>query len=98
VAGMPAGSRIAFDYAVKRESLNEMEQMALDALSERVAHAGEPFQLFLDPGELREKLLGMGFRGVEDLGRDAINERYFGGRPDGFRVKGNLGRLVLATT
>jgi methyltransferase (TIGR00027 family) len=56
VLSMPPGSGVAFDYAVVRSSLNPREQMAMDALSARVAAAGEPFQLFLDPGNSSRNL------------------------------------------
>ena len=42
----------------------------------RVAAAGEPFQLFLDPAELAEFLEKLGFNDKEDLTRDGINTRY----------------------
>lgn len=96
VAGLPPGSAIVMDYAVPRSSLNLIERMALDALSARVAAAGEPFQLFFDPSILTFRLREMGFSTLEDLGRDAMNARYFSGRSDRFRVKGNLGHLLKA--
>jgi O-methyltransferase involved in polyketide biosynthesis len=96
VAGLPAGSRIVLDYAVPRSILNEKQKMALDKLSVRVADVGEPLQLFFLPEELRAKLLGMGFREVEDLGKDELNARYFEGREDKLRVRANLARMVCA--
>ncbi len=41
---MPAGSGIAFDYAIERSLMSPAQQMALDAMAERVARAGEPFR------------------------------------------------------
>jgi methyltransferase (TIGR00027 family) len=96
IAALPAGSGVVLDYPVPASSLNAMEQLALQALSARVARAGEPFQLFLDPAELHVRLGKMGFRELEDLGRDAMNARYFAGRTDKFRVKGNLAHLLYA--
>jgi methyltransferase (TIGR00027 family) len=96
IASMPTGSGVALDYAVPRSSLNIIERLALDALSARVAAAGEPFQLFFDPKELHQRLREMGFKSIEDLGRDEINARYFTGRKDRLRVRGNLGHLLTA--
>lgn len=96
VASLPALSGIALDYSVPRTMLNPTEQMALDALTARVAHAGEPLQLFLDPTELSARLRGMGFRYIEDLGRDQMNARFTADRTDRLRVKGNLAHLLLA--
>ncbi len=96
IAGMPPGSGVAFDYAVSRASLNPIERTALDALSSRVASAGEPFQLFFEQTQLALQLGGLGFRDVEDLGSKQINDRYFSGRSDGLHVIGGLARLVSA--
>lgn len=96
VASMPPPSGIALDYSIPRSSLNPREQMALDALTARVAHAGEPLRLFFDPAELDARLRNLGFSYIEDLGRDEMNARYTSGRTDRLRVKGNLAHLLLA--
>ncbi|HEY6305099.1 MAG TPA: class I SAM-dependent methyltransferase [Candidatus Angelobacter sp.] len=85
----------AFDYAVPRESLNLISRIAFDALTSRVAAAGEPFVTFFDPEELARELLGMGFAEIDDIGADEINFRYFGDRADNLRV-GGPARLVRA--
>jgi methyltransferase (TIGR00027 family) len=96
LASMPAGSGVAFDYSVARESLSLQQQAMFDWLAERVARAGEPFRLGFDPVELREILRECGFAQVEDLDGDAISARYFAGRTDGLTVRGGLGRLACA--
>jgi methyltransferase (TIGR00027 family) len=96
ILAMPPGSGVAFDYTVVRSSLNPREQMALDALSARVAAAGEPFRLFFEPGELVGELGRMGLGHIEDLGPAELNARYFHDRSDGLRVIGGLGRLLSA--
>lgn len=96
LGGLPAGSGVAFDYGVKRESLPAMQRAAFDWLAERVARAGEPFRLGFDPAELRLLLQACGFTRVEDLDSAAIADRYFAGRRDGLTVRGRLGRLVCA--
>ena len=93
---LPAGSGVAFDYAVARESLSPKQKAMFDWLAERVARAGEPFRLGFDPVELRELLRECGFARVEDLDGDAISARYFAGRTDGLTVRGGLGRLACA--
>ena len=96
VASTPAGGGIAFDYAVPRASLNWVGKLALDAMSRRVAAAGEPFQTFFNPAALAEKLTRMGFRSVEDLGGEQLTARYFKDRADGLRVASSLGHLISA--
>lgn len=96
IAVMPAGSGVVFDYAVPRESLSWFGRWAFDSLARRVASAGEPFQLFFDPAELVNEVRRLGFRKVEDLGADQLNERYFSGRADKLQVGGKLGRIISA--
>ncbi len=91
----PSGG-IAFDYAVPRSSLNWVGRLALDALSRRVASAGEPFRTFFEPGAMAQQLQRIGFRRVEDLDADEINRRYFKNRADQLRVTSSLGHLMSA--
>ncbi len=96
IASTPPGGGVVFDYAVPRASLDPAAQVALDALSARVAAAGEPFQTFFDPTELAESLRKMGFSLIEHMDVNAINARYFQGRSDELRVSSGLGRLMSA--
>jgi methyltransferase (TIGR00027 family) len=96
IASTPPGGGVVFDYAVPRASLDPAAQIALDALSTRVAAAGEHFQTFFDPTGLAESLRKMGFGSIEDKDTNAINARYFEDRADGLRVSGRLGHLVSA--
>ena len=96
MASTPRGGGAAFDYAVTPELLTTAEKFVLDFLSNRVAAAGEPFQLFFDPLQLAERLKRAGFQEVEDLGSDEINRRYFDGRSDGLQVSAGLAHLVSA--
>lgn len=95
IAGLPAGSGLAFDFAIERSLLSPVQQLALDALAERVARAGEPFRLFFDPAALVNNLARLGFGDIEDLAGDQINARYFAGRSDGLAVTGG-GHLLSA--
>lgn len=95
IASMPAGSGVVFDFAVERRLLSPAQQLALDALAERVARAGEPFQLFFDPAALVSDLAAIGLGNIEDLNGDQINARYFAGRSDGLAVAGG-GHLLSA--
>lgn len=95
-ASTPRGGGIAFDYAVAKSRLSWTGRLALRVLSRRVAAAGEPFQTFFDPDELRRRLTSFGFRSITDLGADELNARYFSDRMDGLCVRGDVGRLIAA--
>jgi methyltransferase (TIGR00027 family) len=88
IAAMPWPSGVVFDYAAERSTLSLRERLARDALAERVASAGEPFQLFFGAGEAAGRLQQMGFRDVEDLSAVEINARYFRPGPAGLWVRG----------
>ena len=92
IAAMPPGSGVVFDYAVPASSLHPLERIGLKLLAARVARAGEPFQLFLEPRELASILHDLGFTDVQDLGRHEINARYFQNRTDGLQIRGSIGR------
>jgi methyltransferase (TIGR00027 family) len=96
IASVPPGGGVAFDYVVPLKSLSWMGRIAMRAMMHRVAAAGEPFVTFFEPEALKARLTGMGFQGIEDLGADEINARYFSNRTDELRVIGRLGRLMSA--
>ena len=86
LAQLPSGSGVSFDYALPPETLNPAGRTAFDALSSRVAAAGEPFQLFFTPEELASELERAGFQRIEQLDYEQINERYFNQRADGLKL------------
>jgi methyltransferase (TIGR00027 family) len=87
---------IAFDYALPRQELSDGEKVAHDALSARVARAGEPFKSSFKPEALANDLSQIGFRSVESPTTEQINAVYFRNRLDGLRVRGRLGALMCA--
>ena len=97
IASMPKGSGVVFDYGTTRESLSPNERAARDVLAAKVAAAGEPFILFLDPGELSARLQALGFAEPEDLGARELNARYFRDRADGLKLVGSSGHILSAT-
>lgn len=96
IANLPPGTGVVFDYAMLPSLLPLPERMALAALAERVAAAGEPFRLYFDPKKLEEDLRGLGFQRIEDLDTTAINARYLRDRADGFMLQGRAARLMAA--
>lgn len=96
IAKLPAASGVVFDFAVDPGLLNAGQRQALEALSQRVARYGEPFQLFFDPAKLLDELNALGFHRTEFLQGKQLNERYFKGRADGLLVRGSVGHLMGA--
>jgi methyltransferase (TIGR00027 family) len=97
IAQLPGGTAVSFDYALSPETLSLLGRMAFDRLAERVAAAGEPFQLFFTKETLELELRRAGFRRVEQLDYEQINERYFKDRADGLKLSAvKLAMLVAA--
>jgi methyltransferase (TIGR00027 family) len=93
---MHAENGIVFDYAVQRHLLNTMGKLIFDAITSRVAKAGEPFRGLFVPSELNAAISQIGYRHIEDLDSPAINGRYFANRTDNLKVAGAMGRLCCA--
>jgi O-methyltransferase involved in polyketide biosynthesis len=96
IASAPAGSEVVFDYMLSPSLLNPAQRSRFDAVAQRVASAGEPWQAFFDPALLTVDLRDMGFSYVEDNGPGEINKRYFKDRKDGLRV-GSLSHILSAS-
>jgi methyltransferase (TIGR00027 family) len=95
VSSMPKGSGIVFDYMIPPELLSPAALRVFDALARRVALTGEPFRTFFAPPVLKAALKSMGFGGVEDLGPEEMDSRYFSGRSDALR-SGRLAHVMHA--
>ena len=95
IASAPMGSAVVFDYMLSPSLLTPAQRVRFDALAQRVALAGEPWQTFFDPGLLTRDLRAMGFGCVEDNGPEELNTRYFKNRKDGLRV-GSLSHVMIA--
>jgi len=97
IARLPLGSGVSFDYGLSAEMLGPLHRAALQALSERVAAAGEPFRLLFAPDEIDRELRRGGFSRVEQVNSKALNALYFENRADGLKLpEPGLGMLATA--
>jgi len=95
IASGAPGSEVVFDFAPPPETLGETERRSHFASSARVALAGEPWIGYHNPDELAGQMRDSGFETAYYLGSSEMNERYFRGRTDGFRLYGS-GRMMAA--
>jgi methyltransferase (TIGR00027 family) len=97
IAHMPAGSGVSFDYGLSPAVLGPLRRLALQALSERVASAGEPFKLLFAPDEIERELRHAGFARIEQSDSKRLNALYFEKRADGLKLPDpGLGMLATA--
>lgn len=82
------GSEIVFDYAEPVDVPDRSHRVRFDALSARVARAGEPFRTLFDPETLARDVKALRFSILQDWDAPALNARYFAGRSDGLRIAG----------
>jgi methyltransferase (TIGR00027 family) len=96
IASMPQDSGVTFEYVLDRSLFSFREKMAFDVIAERVAAAGEPFQLFFSPDAMEQELRSAGFTRTGELTSANLNDRYFRDRRDGLKIQGNVARLITA--
>lgn len=97
IAALPAKSGIALDYSLAAEELSPRMQAARKSLAQRVAAAGEPFQLFFRSEQMQNELNSAGFHHIEQVDSTELNRRYFSERADGLAVPEEvLGKLAVA--
>lgn len=97
IARMPAGSGVGFDYGLSAAVLGPLHRLALQALADRVAAAGEPFKLLFTPEEVERELDQAGFVRIEQWDSKRLNAQYFHGRADGLKLpEPGLGMLATA--
>lgn len=97
IVKLPSPAGVTFDFAISPKLLGPRARAAFEMLSARVAAAGEPFKLFFTPEDLKAELRSAGFREIELLGADDLNERYFADRKDGLMLPSpGLGMLATA--
>jgi methyltransferase (TIGR00027 family) len=96
IAQLPAGSGVTFDYVFPPETLTPKRREIFDRLAERVATAGEPFQLFFAREQVDAELRHAGFRRIEQVDHEGLNKLYFQGRADGLKLS-PVGIGMLAT-
>lgn len=86
IASLPKGTGLVFDYSVPPETLTAERRAIFDRLAERVAAAGEPFQLFFTSEQMEAELRSAGFGAVEQVDHEGLNELYFNDRSDGLKL------------
>jgi len=98
IARLPGGAHVVFDYRNPPASGAGRDRYAAahEVLATRVASIGEAFRSYFETDALRIKLMGLGFREIEDLGPALIRERYFANRGGSLPDRG--GHVVRATT
>jgi len=96
-ASSAPGSEIVFTYIDERV-LEGGRSAKLEKMRTRVATLGEPWLSGFNPATLANELREIGLVLVEDLGSQALSERYCAGRTDGLApgTTGHIARVQVA--
>ncbi len=95
--GSFSGKRaLVMDYGLPREALPPGEQLAFQSLADRVAKAGEPFQLFMTTRQAAQHVSAAGMQKSDELSAAEMTSRFFASRGSSLCVLGSGGRLLLA--
>lgn len=90
------GSCVIFDYRVKTELLNEIEQAIVRVSEEIFSAMGEPWLSQFDPTDFEQELKIMGFPQVRAFESSELNQKYFSRRKDGLQIAGDGFRYIVA--
>jgi methyltransferase (TIGR00027 family) len=97
IALLPSGSAVSFDYVLSPETFGPERREIFERLAKRVDAAGEPFRLFCSPAEMENELRRAGFKRIEQVDPNRLNELYFTGRADGLKLSPvRIGMLATA--
>ncbi len=79
VAAWPGGGEIVFDYAEPaHDAMSERGKQAREALTTKLAAAGEPMIGWLEPEPLHARLRELGYAEIDDLAGLDLAERFLG--------------------
>jgi O-methyltransferase involved in polyketide biosynthesis len=97
IGRLPAGTAVSFDYAFSPDTLSPKRRLVFDTLAKRVEAAGEPFRLFFAPADMENELRRAGFKRLEKVNPERLNELYFNDRADGLKLSPvRIGMLATA--
>ena len=96
-AQLAPGSTFAMTFYLPIEMASPEEQAAQAAAQKGARGSGTPFLSFFRPEEMLEMGRKAGFKEVEHVAGADLNERYFRGRTDGFKL-GNGEAFLLGRT
>ncbi len=91
---LPAGTRVVFDYGDPPATLLPEQRSRHEIRAARVATLGESWISHFEPELLAERLRGLGFAAIRDLGPRQIVETYFPMREPPASNRG--GHVILA--
>lgn len=90
VALLAGGSEVAFDFMPPPAQLSAEARARFELVAAKVASHGEPIRSTFEPRQLRDRMLGLGFREAEVVTADQLNTRYFEPVGSELRMRGYL--------
>lgn len=98
VAALAPGSTLAMTFLLPLEYADPEVRPGLQMAEKGARASGTPFISFFTPPEMLALARAAGFRDAQHVSAAALTQRYFAGRPDGFRPPNNAEELLVAMT
>jgi methyltransferase (TIGR00027 family) len=98
VAALAPGSTLAMTFMLPVEMADPEVRPGIERAMEGARANGTPFVSFFTPDEMLALAREAGFTAARHVSADALSQRYFAGRTDGFRVPSNSEEFLVATT
>lgn len=97
LAALAPGSTLAMTYLLPMELADPEERPGREMAEAGAQASGTPFISMFAPEEMRDLARNAGFREARTVSAADLAERYFAGRPDGFRPSKSE-EILVATT
>jgi methyltransferase (TIGR00027 family) len=97
IAQLAPGSTLAMTFLLPPELLDENYRPGFEAAANGARTAGTPFISFYLPDEILGLATESGFPKAQHVSAAMLNERYFAGRTDGFRMSSGEELLIAMT-
>jgi methyltransferase (TIGR00027 family) len=98
VAALAPGSTLVMTFLLPLELADPEVRPGLEMAEKGARASGTPFISFFTPSEMLTLAREAGFREVQHVSADTLNQRYFAGRMDGLRTPNNAEELLVAMT
>jgi methyltransferase (TIGR00027 family) len=96
IAGLAPASTLVMTFLLPTDQIEGTLRPGFEAAARGARAAGTPFISFYTPDDIVKLARHSGFRGAQHVSAAMLNERYFAGRTDGFRM--SRGEELLVAT
>jgi methyltransferase (TIGR00027 family) len=98
IASLATGSTLVMSFMLPIEMSEPNIRPGIERAAAGASTNGTPWISFFTPSEMLQLARDNGFKEVQHISADALTQRYFAERTDGFRLPSNSEELLVAKT